>query len=62
MSVTCRVEYKGDYLATVLTLSSDKCIKTNAAGTLVEIQTQDGSTIMFPLDVLHSVLITRTGT
>ena len=62
MSVECRVEYKANYLATIVTLSSAKCVTTNAAGTLIEIQQQDGVTRMFPLDVIHCIAIKRTGT
>ena len=62
MSLQCRVEYRGDYVATDLTVSSDKCIKVNSAGTLVEIQTQYGVTRMYPLDVIHSITLKRTGT
>ena len=62
MSLTCRIEYRGDYFASVLTVSSDNCIKTNAAGTLIEIQTQDDVTRMIPLDVIHAIAIKRTGT
>ena len=62
MSLTCMIEYKGDYLDTVLTVVNNKCIKTNLTGTTVEIQAMDGTTRMYPLDVIHAITTKRTGT
>ena len=62
MSLTCKIEYTGDYFATVLTVDNNKCIEANSVGTLVEIQAMDGTTRIYPLDVIHSITTKRTGT
>ena len=59
MSLTCKIEYRGDYFATVLTIDSDNNIQTSS--TAVEIQAQDGTTHMIPLDVVHTITIKRKG-